>query len=356
MNPHLLDHSITRWFFELPQGSSIQAEYVWIGGSGLDMRCKTRTLDKVPAKAEELPEWNYDGSSTGQAPGHDSEVILKPRAIFRDPFRRGNNILVMCDTWTPQGEPLPTNTRAPAAAIFDKCADQKCWYGIEQEFTLHFKDGRPFGFPRDGYPAPQGPYYCSAGANEAFGRDVIESHYRACLYAGVKIAGINAEVFPGQWEFQVGPCEGIDIGDHMWMARYILTRIAEMFQLCVSFDPKPISGDWNGSGAHTNFSTLKMREPNGYSEIISAIKKLEKKHHEHISIYGKDNHKRLTGRHETQSIDKFSYGVADRGASIRIPRTTEAQKCGYFEDRRPAANCDPYTVASKIADTVCVSK
>eukprot|EP00002_Diphylleia_rotans_P006391 TRINITY_DN1577_c0_g1_i1.p1 TRINITY_DN1577_c0_g1~~TRINITY_DN1577_c0_g1_i1.p1 ORF type:complete len:372 (+),score=53.37 TRINITY_DN1577_c0_g1_i1:48-1118(+) len=334
--------------------TSILAEYVWIGGSGEDLRCKTRTLSKSPTSAADLPEWNFDGSSTGQAPGHDSEVILKPRAIFRDPFRGGDNILVICDCFTPAGEPIESNTRIHAEEIFNKGLEQEPWFGLEQEYTL-LKDGWPYGWPFHGYPGPQGPYYCSAGADVAFGRDIVESHYVACVYAGIKISGCNAEVMPGQWEFQVGPCVGIEAGDHLWMARYIMHRVCEEYGVTVSFDPKPIPGDWNGAGCHTNYSTKPMREEGGYQAIIAAIEKLAKKHEEHISVYGKGNERRLTGRHETAPITKFSYGVANRGASVRIPRQAEKEGKGYFEDRRPAANMDPYVVTSKIFDTTVLN-
>jgi len=335
----------------------IQAEYVWIGGSGMDLRSKTRTLDISEVKSlADLPEWNYDGSSTGQAPGHHSDVVIKARAWFKDPFRGGNNVLVMCDTYDMSGTPIPTNTRFPAQQIFDKVADKEYWFGIEQEYTILQEDGRtPFGWPRGGFPGPQGPYYCSAGTANAYGRCVPEALYRACLAAGVKIAGQNAEVMPGQWEYQIGPCLGISVGDHMWMSRYILHRVSEIFRVVVSFDPKPIDGDWNGAGCHTNVSTKEMREEGGLKAIYDAMPKLQAKHQEHIEVYGKGNERRLTGRHETQSIHKFSFGVADRGSSIRIPFGTAQDGKGYFEDRRPASNCDPYTVASKIAETVSLS-
>lgn len=347
-----LDPTVLATFMAIPQGTKVQAEYVWIGGSGQDLRCKTKTLPCKPKSVADLPNWNYDGSSTGQAPGEDSEVILKPQAIFPDPFRGGDNILVMCDTYTPDGEPLPTNTRYDAAKIMEKAKDHEPWFGIEQEYTMFEADKvTPYGWPKGGYPGPQGPYYCSVGAENAFGRPIVEAHYKACLYAGINISGINAEVMPGQWEYQVGPCTGIESGDHVWMSRYLLYRVAEAFGVVVSVDPKPIPGDWNGAGCHTNYSTKAMREDGGYEVIIEAIEKLAKKHEEHIRVYGEGNERRLTGAHETASIKAFSYGVANRGCSVRIPRDAEANGKGYFEDRRPASNMDPYTVTGKIVKT-----
>lgn len=353
----VLDHNILQEFLSLDQRGKVQAEYIWIGGSGQDLRGKTKTLDKVPTSVAELPEWNYDGSSTGQAPGHNSEVIIKPKAIFQDPFRRGENILVICDTYEPNGTPLPTNTRYPADHVMEKAKAHEPWFGIEQEYTLFSTDKIPLGWPRNGYPAPQGPYYCGVGADKVFGRHLVEAHYRACLYAGVKIAGINAEVMPGQWEFQVGPCLGIEIGDHLWAARYIMHRLAERFGVIVSFHPKPISaGDWNGAGCHTNYSTKAMREDGGLKEIYAAIEKLSKKHEAHIQVYGEHNTLRLTGKHETAPISEFRSGVADRGASIRIPTQCAAEGKGYFEDRRPASNIDPYVVAARLVKTTCLDE
>jgi len=340
----------------LDQKGKVLAEYVWLGGSqttgGFDIRQKTKTLDKKPGDVSELPVWNFDGSSTGQAPGDDSEVLLRPVAIFDDPFRGGDNILVLCECLTPKMEALPTNTREGAKALFDQKLDEKPWFGIEQEYTLFEKDGRtPLGWPKGGFPGPQGPYYCGAGTDSAFGRSVMEAHYEACLYAGIKIAGTNAEVMPGQWEYQIGPCEGIESGDHLWMSRYIMIRVCEAQQINVQFDPKPIPGDWNGAGCHTNYSTEAMRNDGGFDVIVAAIEKLKEKHLEHIAIYGTGNERRLTGAHETAPIDKFSYGVANRGASVRIPRSAEADQKGYFEDRRPASNMDPYVVTSKLFKT-----
>jgi glutamine synthetase len=265
----------------------------------------------------------------------------------------------MCDCYTPQGEPIPTNKRYNAAKIFSHpdVAAEVPWYGIEQEYTLLQKDvSWPIGWPVGGYPGPQGPYYCAAGADKAFGRDVVDAHYKACIYAGINISGINGEVMPGQWEFQVGPSVGISAGDEIWVARYILERITEMAGVVLSLDPKPIKGDWNGAGAHTNYSTKSMREPGGYEVIKKAIEKLGKRHTEHIAAYGEGNERRLTGRHETADINTFKWGVANRGASIRVGRDTEKEGKGYFEDRRPASNMDPYVVTGMIAETTILWK
>jgi glutamine synthetase len=242
----------------------------------------------------------------------------------------------------------------------EEAKDSHPWFGIEQEYTLLDPDRHPYGWPKLGYPGPQGPYYCGVGADKVFGRDVLEAHYRACIYAGVNISGTNTEVMPAQFEFQVGPCEGIDMGDHLWMARFLLQRVAEDYGVCVSYDPKPMIGDWNGSGAHCNYSTEQMRQPGGIKYIESAIEKLSKHHSRHIAAYdprgGKDNERRLTGLHETSSIHDFSAGVANRGASIRIPRQVGEDGYGYLEDRRPSSNSDPYSVTEILVRTTILDK
>lgn len=346
LNLNVLDR-----YMALPVQKKIQAEYVWMDADG-DVRSKCRTVESHKASLDQLPDWNYDGSSTNQAPGEDSEVIMKPRAVFKDPFRGGDNILVMTDTYTPGGTPLPTNSRAPAAEIFAAKTGEDPWFGLEQEYTLFNLDKiTPLGWPEGGYPGPQGPYYCGAGADRSYGRAISEAHYKACLFAGLSISGTNAEVMPGQWEYQIGPATGIAAGDEMMISRFILKRVCEDFGVHVTLDPKPIPGDWNGAGMHSNFSTEKMRKKGGYAVIESAIRKLGFKHAEHIAAYGEGNERRLTGKYETADINTFSYGVANRGCSIRIPRTTQADGYGYLEDRRPSSNCDPYVVTSKIFQT-----
>ncbi|KAI9318995.1 hypothetical protein BX666DRAFT_1922106 [Dichotomocladium elegans] len=345
-NPKLLEK-----YLSLPQNGGVQVEYVWIDGFN-NLRCKTRTVYKVPKSAADLPEWNYDGSSTGQAEGHDSDVLIQPVAMFADPFRGGNNKIVLCETFNPDGTPHKTNYRNACKKIMDAHANSKPWFGLEQEYSLFDPETeKPYGWPKHGFPEAQGKYYCGVGAGKIFGRDIVEAHYRACLYAGIKISGVNAEVAPGQFEFQVGPCEGIEAGDHLWAARYLLERVSEDFGIQVSIHPKPVKGDWNGAGCHTNFSTLEMRQEGGIRAIERAIKNMSKRHMEHIAVYGEDNDQRLTGRHETGHINTFNYGVANRGASIRIPRHVGKEGKGYLEDRRPASNIDPYRVTGIIVES-----
>ena len=365
----------------------IIAEYIWLDSNN-NFRSKARTLEidnlgnflnDEYSKDNNLnytkdgirltggsyiPNWNYDGSSTGQAEGNDSEVIIIPRAVYKCPFR-GNffscNIIVLCDTYKPDGTPLSNNYRPQAKEIFDEYIYEKPWYGLEQEyFIINPKTNLPIGFNgysndvnSNEYTSPQGRYYCSVGTNNAIGRDLANLHYEYCLKMNLKVSGINAEVAPGQWEFQIGPVEGIEAADQLLVARYVLIRLAEKYDLSISFHPKPLLGDWNGSGCHTNFSTQSMRDENGLEVIQNAIVKLSKRHKSHMDVYGNDNNLRMSGEHETSKYDEFSFGVANRGSSIRIPNDTQKNKKGYFEDRRPSANCNPYLVCSKILETCC---
>jgi glutamine synthetase len=332
-----------------------QAEYIWIDGTEptAKIRSKTKIIHKdAPASVADLPIWGFDGSSTNQATGDKSDCVLKPVFMCPDPIRGEPNVLVMCEVYLVNDTPHPTNTRAALREIAEKYAAQEPMFGIEQEYTF-FKGGRPYGFPETGFPAPQGGYYCGVGADEIFGRDVVEAHTASCLEAGLEISGINAEVMVGQWEYQIGPLGPLDASDQIWVSRWLLYRIAEEFDVMVTLDAKPVKGDWNGAGAHTNFSTKAMREDGGWDKIIAGCEALGKKADLHIANYGNDIESRLTGAHETQRYDQFSYGVSDRGASIRIPWQCEIDRKGYLEDRRPNANCDPYVVTRLMVDTIC---
>ena len=346
-----------------------QAEYIWLDGATptQKLRSKTRIVAFAPdesVRVSSFPQWSFDGSSTYQASGNDSDLLLEPVFFVADPIRGAGNYLVMCEVLNPDGTPHRTNQRAGLRAVMDAGAEiEEPWVGFEQEYTL-IQNGNPLGFPASGYPAPQGPYYCSVGSDVAFGRKFVEAHTKACLDAGLMIYGINAEVLPGQWEFQIGyrgvqgeSADPLNVSDHLWIARWLLYRIAEDFGIVPSFDAKPVKGDWNGSGKHTNFSTKSMRDPlSGMSAIKNAIESLSGKHQEHIAVYGDGLADRLTGLHETASIHEFKQGIADRGASIRIPQPVALKGYGYLEDRRPAANADPYAVSARILETICLNQ
>tara|TARA_B100000614_G_scaffold196612_2_gene177871 strand:- start:8575 stop:9585 length:1011 start_codon:yes stop_codon:yes gene_type:complete len=334
--------------------SKIMVEYIWIDGNQptAKLRSKTKIIDKKVSKPNDLPDWGFDGSSTMQAEGNFSDCLLKPVYIMDDPIRGGGNLLAMCEVFNADGSVHISNNRAKLRELSKKHKNQESWFGIEQEYT--FFDGiKPLGWPDNGFPAPQGGYYCGVGSDEVFGRDIVEDHMEACIAADMMISGINAEVMPGQWEFQIGPLGPLEVSDQTWLARWLLYRIGEDYGVSATLHPKPVKGDWNGAGAHTNFSTKPMREPGGLKIIEEACEKLGKKHNEHIKIYGSDNEQRLTGDHETCSMNEFKYGVSDRGASIRIPMQTANDGYGYLEDRRPSANMDPYLVCAALIETVC---
>lgn len=328
-------------------------EYIWIDAE-YKLRNKTKVEYSTITNLSEIPEWNYDGSSTKQATGDNSEIILKPCAIFPDPFRKENHLLVMCSTYNPDGSPTKTNHREWAEKIFDMKLEEEPWFGLEQEyFFIDPLTNLPLSYPKSNFilEQGQGDYYCRGSSSNHLERLIAEEHLQMCLYSQIKISGINAEVAPSQYEFQIGPCVGIQQGDHLWTARFILNKIASMYNVRIDYDPKPLKGLWNGSGCHANYSTKSMREENGLPYIMSAIEKLSLKHPEHMLIYGEGNLERMTGRNETSSYDKFSYAVASRNVSVRIGTETYKNNRGYFEDRRPSSNCDPYLVCAKIFET-----
>lgn len=334
--------------------SKVRLEYIWMDGHAptQKLRSKTKVLEGPIKSIKDLPDWGFDGSSTNQAEGNNSDCLLKPVYKVPDPIRGGDDLLVMCEVMNADRTVHDSNTRAHLREISEEYESEKAWFGIEQEYTLF--DGRnPLGWPEGGYPAPQGPFYCGVGADEVYGRDIVEEHLQLCMDAGLEISGINAEVMPGQWEYQIGPLGPLESGDQMWLSRWLLYRIAEDYGVSATLHPKPVKGDWNGAGAHTNFSTKSMRSPGGIKVIEAACEKLGKKHDEHIAVYGAHNEERLTGLHETCSIKEFRYGVSDRGASIRIPMQTANEGYGYLEDRRPSANMDPYQVCAILVKTTC---
>ncbi len=337
------------------KGTKYKLAYVWLDGSPgtQQMRAKTKVMDGAQFKGTlaSTPMWAFDGSSTNQAVGNSSDLLLKPCRLFKDPTRK-NGILVMCEVLNSDGTPHKTNGRS-----FIDDDDNDFWFGFEQEYVFwDIEHHSPLGFPAAGYyPAPQGPYYCSVGAEYAVGREIVEEHLDACIDAEINIEGTNAEVMKGQWEYQVFAKGAKEAGDQVWAARYLLEKVSEKYGVRVNLNPKPVKGDWNGSGMHANFSNSVLRKSGKKSEYDKICKKFGDKQRikDAISVYGEDNDQRLTGLHETQAINKFSYGISDRGASIRIPiATVENNWKGWLEDRRPASNADPYKVAACIIATV----
>jgi len=345
------------------------AEYIWIDGTNptATLRSKTRIL----ASETTPPPWSFDGSSTHQAPGDASDRLLVPVHSVPDPIRQQDHqgephMLVLCEVCYPDETPHESNHRAELQAVLDAGADK--WgtaFGFEQEYTL-FQGSRPLGFPQERrFPVDQGPYYCGVGADEVYGRQLVEAHMQACVAAGLDITGINAEVMPGQWEFQIG---GPEVGplraaDHVWIARWLLYRLGEDFGVSATLDPKPVPGSWNGAGMHCNFSTIATRAtPNkdpspgalfGIEAIIDICETLGHRTKEHLEAYGHGYEMRLTGASETCHYSRYRYGPADRTVSVRIPQHVVDAKCGYLEDRRPNANADPYQVATVMLKTAC---
>jgi len=332
--------------------SKFKLEYIWLDGYAPVPNLRSKTTVKEFAgfpSLEELPVWGFDGSSTRQAEGGDSDRLLKPVASFPDPARV-DGLLVMCEVLMPDETPHPTNSRA---TIPD---DPDTWFGFEQEYFL-YRDGRPLGFPTEGFPSPQGEYYTGVGYKNVgdIAREIVDTHLDYCLAAGINHEGINAEVAKGQWEFQIFGKGSKRAADEVWVARYLLLRLCEKYRVDVNFHPKPLGADfdWNGSGMHTNFSTKYLREVGGKAYFEALMAAFDEYKGDHIAVYGPDNHMRLTGLHETQAIDKFNYGVANRGASIRVPHSfMKDDYRGYLEDRRPNSLGDPYQIAGRILMTI----
>ena len=331
--------------------TKFKLEYIWLDGytpvPNLRGKTQIREYDSFPT-LEQLPEWGFDGSSTLQADGSNSDCVLKPVRIFEDPSRT-NGALVLCEVMNPDGTPHESNKRA---TILD---DEGAWFGFEQEYFF-YKEGRPLGFPDNGFPEPQGKYYTGVGHSQvgSIARQIVEEHLDLCLECGINHEGINAEVAKGQWEFQIFGKGSKKAADEMWMARYLLERLTEKYGVDIEYHCKPLGDtDWNGSGMHANFSTAYLREVGGEEYFKALMAQFEKNLEDHIAVYGPDNHMRLTGKHETAPWNKFSYGVADRGASIRVPHSFVRNGYrGYLEDRRPNSQGDPYAIASQILKTV----
>jgi len=330
-------------------------DYIWLDGYKPTANIRTKAqiveLDSFTGDIKEVPIWGFDGSSTQQAEGHDSDCILQPVRVYRNPLHK-NAWFILCEVLDRDGVAVPSNYRAQ----INDDANDEFWFGFEQEYVLMTSAGRPLGFPEGGYPEPQGPYYCSVGSQYAAGRDLIEHHLAMCLEAGIGLTGINGEVMLGQWEFQCFRKGAKQASDDLIMARFMLYLLSEKYGVVANLNPKPISGDWNGSGMHSNFSFDYLRDVGGQAYIEALCQGFEPFHKEHIAVYGAGNEFRLTGAHETASIDNFSFGSSNRAASIRIPiYTTSHDWKGYLEDRRPASDADPYQIVHRIMQTVKIA-
>jgi len=342
-------------------------EYLWLDGYAhneehpqdvANIRSKVKVIEgnKI-GSIEDLPLWSFDGSSTMQASGNKSDCLLKPVFVCNNPLRFSSSHsthIVMCEVLNADGTPHKSNARAKLTEVWNKHKKHKMWFALEQEYAIYDQYGEnPYMRPDNGYPSPQGRYYCGVGSDVAWGRQISDEHLEACIDAGLPISGTNAEVMPSQWEYQIGPSEAPTIADQHWVSRFLLNRIAEKYKATIKLDPKPVKGDWNGTGCHINFSTEEMRKNLNIQDVEIICKALENNIPKHLSMYGKCNEQRLTGKHETCSIHQFRYGDADRGASIRIPPGVLKAGKGYLEDRRPAANIDPYEACMVLMDTVC---
>ncbi len=330
-------------------------DYIWLDGyqPTANIRTKSQMLDadSFDGTLDAVPVWGFDGSSTQQAEGHDSDCILKPARVYRNPLQE-NGYFVLCEVLTRDGTRHESNYRA----LIDESAGSEFWFGFEQEYVLMSSNGRPIGFPDGGYPEPQGPYYCAVGSHNVAGRELIDKHFEICVAADVGVTGINAEVMLGQWEFQCFGKGATRAADNLVMARFLLYLLSEKHGVIANTDPKPIAGDWNGSGLHSNFSFDYLREVGGQKYVEALCEGFAPFHKDHLAVYGAGNERRLTGAHETASIDRFSYGASNRGASIRIPiYTTSHDWKGYLEDRRPASDADPYQIVHRIMETVKIA-
>jgi glutamine synthetase len=338
------------------QNGTIKMTYLWLDGYDTpNIRSKCKYLNEADFKdGDQIPQWTFDGSSTKQAESDNSDCVLHPVRAYPDPFNKHHPkaILVLCEVRDSENEPHPTNYRSKLIETLGEDKNEY-WFGIEQEYVVVDPfERKPAGWHKDFEPSPQGRYYCGVGGDVTRFRQLSEMHATACRFCNIPLTGTNAEVMLSQWEYQTGPSAALNAADDLWISRYIMETLAEEMGVAISLDPKPVEGDWNGSGAHINFSSKEMRETGGEELFSTIVGELKDNHKEHISDYGLGNENRLTGDHETQHIDSFSFGEADRGASIRVPYATSKGSVGHLEDRRPASNIDPYRALNRMVSTL----
>ncbi|XP_065170276.1 glutamine synthetase 1, mitochondrial-like [Atheta coriaria] len=347
-----LDKTVLQKYLNLPVPEcTTLADYFWVDGTGTHFRSRTRTLDKQPKCVEDLPAWHVDGSKTNESDcdAEQQDVRLLPVAMYNDPMRRGGAKLVLCESYTMDYKPTKSNTRSKCCDMYTKTMNHQPLFGFCQQYMLMQIDGKPLGWPGGGAQLPStGAYYCGVGARNSIGREIVEAHARACLYAGVGLSGFNSEQIASKWKFETKPTKGIKAPDDIIVGRYLLQRIAAEFGVDASFNPKGVKK--GGSDLHVKFSTSFMAEQNGIEQILAAAEALAKKHKAHMSIY---NSRKTKHRGK---FKKFTWGMGDRGYSVRIPFDVQSAGCGYLEDRRPAANSDPYAVCTAIMKTTLCSQ
>lgn len=329
----------------------VKLRYIWLDAAG-HIRNKLKIVDfnKVINSLRDIEEWSFDGSSTGQAKTENSDLFIRPVRFYKSSV--DSEILVLCSVYDYDNNPIESEKRFQLEKLVKKYDD---WlFGIEQEYVLMDGAGTHlYRWPQGAFPGEQGPYYCGVGYDEAYGAQIVDEHTNACLNYGISICGTNAEVMPAQWEFQIGAKDPLTVADDLIVARYLLYRVAAHHQATATLHPKPVKGNWNGSGAHTNFSTFLMRnKKTGEAAIEAALNNLEKTHDQCIKLYGDDIEHRMTGEHETSDVKTFSWGDCNRACSIRKPITVRKNGYGYLEDRRPCANINPYVVCAAIMQSV----
>lgn len=323
-------------------------EYVWTGLEN-KIYSKVRILNEYSISLENIPIWNFDGSSTNHSNTDNSDIYLKPVKIYKHPFLDDKicSYLVLCECLNNDMTPHKINYRDQLIKLEEKYKDKKYLFGIEQEYAVFEKTVNNMLSPYGGYSYEQ-TGYCATNGNNVFKkmRDLVVEHTLLCIKAGIKIFGNNLEVANSSAEFQIGTCDMITCCDDLIMARFILYVLSEKYDAIISLHPKPFGDNYNGSGCHTNLSSEDMR--NDIKYIYEACEKLKLKHGENNKFFGDYNELRLTGKHETSDINHFSYGVADRTATVRIPLSVFNDQKGYMEYRFPASNLEPYLGINKL--------
>ncbi|GAX81512.1 hypothetical protein CEUSTIGMA_g8940.t1 [Chlamydomonas eustigma] len=347
--------------------NKILVEYVWLGSSGSDLRSKSRVFDTRPSSVDDVPMIAVDGGSYDQHP-EGQEVFLKPRKLFRDPFRAGDHLLVLCDSFKTNVnsslrnqnssctlEPSNSNSRAPCEETLNQASAHLPIFAAEQEYCILASSTVPSSTPAWPYahlPDPCKPYMSVPGLSEAnklktyaSGRHLAERHLQACLHAGIKITETSQRTSPAArlWSYKLGPLLGVDLADQLWMSRFILLRLSEEEGLSVSFDPTAVGGA--GARCNMKYSTSETRNPGGGLSCIQLhLELLESAHLLHLLAYSK-------GCVSSRSLG-FEVGVGgSKEPTLVVPSKTLILKAGHYVDQRPPSNVDPYLAIMVLVST-----